>query len=64
MNIDDPAMVQDRKAFEARMAELGPDEVRRLQGMGAFPTGHNVLINEWLGRGGKPRPDEEPKDAT
>ena len=59
MNLDHPEMAEDRKAFEDRMAELGVDEVKRLQALGAFPTGHTVLINEWIGRGGKPRPDEE-----
>ena len=50
MNLDHPDLTDDRAQFEARLDALGPDTVRTMLAAGMFPTGHNVTIQEWLGR--------------
>lgn len=47
-NLDHADLKDDRKAFEARLAELGPDTVRAMLASGSFPTTSNVVILEWL----------------
>lgn len=47
-NLDHPALAEDRAAFEARLAEYGPDKARDMHAAGGFPTTSDVVVREWL----------------
>jgi hypothetical protein len=47
-NLDHPDLADDRAAFEARLAEYGPETVVAMLAHGMFPTTSNVVILEWL----------------
>lgn len=49
-NLDNPDCKEDRTAFETRLDSLGVEQVRLMAASGAFPTGHNVVVLEWLKR--------------
>lgn len=48
--LDHPACAEDRRAFEKRLDELGPETVAAMLSLGAFPPGHSAVIHEWLTR--------------
>lgn len=47
-NLDHDDLKDDREAFEARLAELGPVRVRMMWAAGQFPTNHDIVLGEWL----------------